>query len=77
MKVFSKVWKAIAATIGSGFAAYATAVANGPVDEKAWALIVGSALVTGVITYFSPKNASDANSDKGTLNQNGPTVTKP
>lgn len=65
--------KAIGAGIGAGFAAYATAVAHGPVDEKAWAFIVGSALVTGVITYFTPKNASDANQ----ANPNDGTVTKP
>lgn len=72
MKVFSKVWKAIAATVGSGIAAYATAVASGPVNEKAWAFIVGSAIVTGVITYFSPKNATDANQ----ANPNDGTVIK-
>lgn len=54
MDFFARVRKAVAAGLAAGGAAYTTASASGALDQGDWSLVVGSVLVTALITYLVP-----------------------
>lgn len=60
MTLLRKVYKAAAAGVGAGVAAYVVANQVGGVTGEEWAGIIGALLFTAVVTYFAPANQTAA-----------------
>jgi hypothetical protein len=54
LQFLSEIKKALAAAAAAGVAAYVTQSTKGAMTQADWALVVGSALVAGVLVFFVP-----------------------
>jgi hypothetical protein len=59
--MLARIRKALVAALGAGASAYLAGSADGTVSQADWAMVVGSLIVVGVVTWAVPnKTAPDA-----------------